>query len=752
VTPFMAAADRLRGLAIARGDEAAVVQSGVVTTWAALDALADDAAGLVLGAGVAPGEVVAFEAPATVATIARLLGVLRAGAVVAPMATGLTAAERAAVLDVVQPRLVLDREPTPGAGAPAIASARTAAQPLIAPPVPDMLPAPDAPAAIVMTSGTTARPKGVVLSAVALATSADAWLAVLPPATGWVLALGLGHVAGLGVVWRALSAGVPVRVVSPGDPGAMLAALRDDDMPQLPPPSHVSLIPAQLLRLLDLVVDGPPPPTLRAVPLGGGTIPAALVRRAVAAGWPVAPTYGLSEMGSGATALPVGEAAVAPGAAGRPLPGVMLSIVDPDADGVGEIVVAGPALFSGYAGEPPRTPGQPFRTGDLGRLDDAGRLVVVDRRTDRIVRGGENIAPAEVEAVLMEHPAVEEAVVVARADAALGHVPVAAIVLRGGRPDPGDPALASHVRASLAGFKVPAAFVRLDALPRGGSGKLRRAAVRALLDGERSGELARPGGDRIGWRVTGDGPRHLVLLHGTLSNAAQLDRLAATLADGLGSTVHAIDRRGSGTGRLGSPAPLDVAVHVADLVAYLDARGLARVDLVGVSFGGALALETAARHPERARAVVAYEPPYGPLADDATRAEFLRVADATVAAHRERGAAGAAETFLRGVAGDAAWERLGPRSRAYLEREGDGALADGTLGGLRPDGLASIAVPVLVLTGGASEPFYVPIAEALVRRIPGARRATLDGLAHPAAITAPRPVADAIRAFLEPIA
>jgi pimeloyl-ACP methyl ester carboxylesterase len=149
---------------------------------------------------------------------------------------------------------------------------------------------------------------------------------------------------------------------------------------------------------------------------------------------------------------------------------------------------------------------------------------------------------------------------------------------------------------------------------------------------------------------------------------------------------------------------------------------------------------------------VAYEPPYGPLADDATRAEFDRVAQATALAHRDRGAGGAAETFLRGVAGDAAWDRLGPRSRAHLGREGDGALADAALTGLLPDGLASIGVPVLILTGGASEPFYVPIAGALAGRIPGARRATLDGLAHPAPITAPRPVADAIRAFLEPIA
>ena len=134
--------------------------------------------------------------------------------------------------------------------------------------------------------------------------------------------------------------------------------------------------------------------------------------------------------------------------------------------------------------------------------------------------------------------------------------------------------------------------------------------------------------------------------------------------------------------------------------------------------------------------------------DPVVRAEFERVAAATVLAHRDRGAPGAAEAFLRGVAGDAAWDRLRPQSRAFLEREGDGALADGTLAGLEPGGLAGIAAPVTVLTGGASDPFYAPIADALATHIRGARRATLDGLAHPAPITRPTAIAAAVREAL----
>jgi O-succinylbenzoic acid--CoA ligase len=223
------------------------------------------------------------------------------------------------------------------------------------------------------------------------------------------------------------------------------------------------------------------------VPLGGGTIPPELVTRAIAAGWPVVPTYGLSEAGSGVTALPTPEAALHPASAGRPLPGVEVRIGDADDEGVGEIQVASPALFSGYLGDPAATAAaftddHWLRTGDLGRLDAEGRLSVVDRRTDRIVRGGENVSPSEVEAALLEHPAIAEAAVVARRDAQFGHVPVAALVLRHGAVDPADDELTRFCRDRLAAFKVPAEFIRVDALPRTPSGKIRRAEVRASME------------------------------------------------------------------------------------------------------------------------------------------------------------------------------------------------------------------------------------------------------------------------------
>jgi O-succinylbenzoic acid--CoA ligase len=710
----------------------ALVDGDSAWSWTELGDRVEAATAALAARGVRPGQRVALVAATTPASIAALFGTLRTGAVGAPVPGGLTAREVDVALGVIEPALVV----------------RDADLPLEAAPDPDIADArardPEAPALVVLTSGTTGRPKGVVLSTRAMAASADAWLEVLPPATGWAMPLGIGHVAGLGILWRAIRRRVPVHLIARADAAALLSSLRAPDGP-----SHVSLVPGQLARLLDAAGADGAPRGLRAVLLGGGAIPPALVRRAIAAGWPVIPTYGLTEMGSGVTALPSTEAGDAAETAGRPLPGMRVTILDPGPDGVGEILVAGLSRSSGYLDQPVRDPGTPVETGDLGRLDGDGRLIVVDRRTDRIVRGGENVSPAEVEAVLEAHPWIAEAAVVGRADDTWGQVPVAAIVPREGVPDPGDEALAAHVRSSLAGFKVPVAFTRLDALPRTSGGKLRREVVRALLTGERTGELARPDGESIGWRITGDGPRPVVLLHGTLSTSAQLDRLAAALAAPGDITVHALDRRGSGSSRLARPRALDVATNVDDLAAYLDARGIARAALVGVSFGGVLALEAAARRPDRVEAVVAYEPPYGAVADDETQAWFRRVAFDTAAAHADLGPGAAAQTFLRAVAGEAAWERLPDRARAFLEREGDGALADAGQTGLDPGGLARISAPVAILTGAASEPFYAPIADELARRVPHARRVTLDGATHTTPITDPAPVAAAIRACLE---
>lgn len=147
-------------------------------------------------------------------------------------------------------------------------------------------------------------------------------------------------------------------------------------------------------------------------------------------------------------------------------------------------------------------------------------------------------------------------------------------------------------------------------------------------------------------------------------------------------------------------------------------------------------------------AVAAYEPPYGPVADPDTRRAFAAVAAATERAYETEGARSAAETFMRGVAGRGARDRLPERTRTFLAHEGDSAYVDAGLRGLDPSGLGRIRVSATILTGDASDPFYGPIAEALTERIRGARHVHLPGLTHAAPITHAAPVAKAVVAAL----
>ena len=754
-----------------RPDDPALIDGAVRWSWAQLDARADRIAASLRAAGVASGERIGLLGGTSAATLAFLHGAGRAGAVVVPLSERLAAPEIAAFLDdVAVARVVAADERLAAARrfrtdvlplaellADPAPSDPHCADPLVGPEID-----PASPAVIVATSGTTGRPKGALLTHGGLAASAAAWLAVLPPASGWLAALSLAHVAGLGIAWRAAAAGVPVVVPSGTSPEDLLEALA------LPPVSHVSLVAVQLARFLDGAGAMPPPPGLRAVLVGGGPVPPSLVSRALAAGWPVVPTYGMTETGSGVTALPTADAAGHPGSAGRALPGLELRIARPGPDGIGEIEVRGPVLFAGYVGraaetEAALTPDGWYRTGDLGTLDSDGYLAVADRRLDLIVSGGENVYPAEVEAVLVGHPAIADAGVAALPDLTWGAVPIAAVVLRSGQ-SVSDRELRAFCRARLAGFKVPAAFVRVAAVPRASSGKLRRDALRTMLLACAADELVsadtrpalpsllhlrRPDGVRLAYRRLGGAPGEghlssrppIALLHATLSSGTQLARLAALL--GRRATVLLPDRRGSGASRIAPPRIVAISEQVADLLALLDQEGVERACLVGHSFGGVVALATAALAPERVAAVIAYEPPYLTLLEEIGPGLVAELGAGVAAAYAMGGAPAAAEYFLRTISPES-WAAMPARQRSAVVAEGESVLADAGLAGIESVDLDRIVAPVTLATGGASEPYYVPIADALAARIRGARRVHLPGLRHVAPITDPHPVADLV--------
>jgi O-succinylbenzoic acid--CoA ligase len=303
----------------------------------------------------------------------------------------------------------------------------------------------DATALIIHTSGTTGRPKPVEITYGNIRANARG----LAQAMGlgdderWLCPLPLSHVGGLMVILRsALMATTavmgPVERVS--GPGITIA----------------SLVPTQLQRLLD--AGAKPGPDLRRILLGGGPMPRALLARARAAGFPVCPSYGLTQACSTVTVAAPGDLETA----GRALPGVGVAIT-----GDGEIVVSGGTV---------NTLGS-LRTGDLGRLDDRGRLIVTGRKGDVIITGGENVSPAEIEAVLAEHPDVAESAVFARPHPLWGEAIIALVVARDGAAlQPAD--LRAHCLERLAGFKVPKAFEVVAELPRTESGKVRRADLR----------------------------------------------------------------------------------------------------------------------------------------------------------------------------------------------------------------------------------------------------------------------------------
>ena len=772
--------DLARRHAAGRPDAPAIldVATGRVLTWSDLDRSAEAIADEARTQGLRPGDRVGLAVSGSLLGVVALHGLPRAGVSSLLVHPRLTPVEVEALLaGAACSTLVID--PATGIVAPrGVATIRLQAAdttPAAEPGPRTDSSSPSLPELIVPTAATTGASRLARLPLDRIAASAAAWNAFLPPPSGWLLSLGLAHVAGIGVVSRAAATGSPIAIPADLSARGLLEAIESARELGIVA-SHLSLVATQLAAILDIAgqdVDGVAsgggtrdrrfraPDGLAAVILGGGPLPEPLLRRALAAGWPVIPSYGMTETASGVVAMPTAEVAAHPGSAGRPLPGVEVRIDE------GRIAVRGPMVFAGYLAQgsaATRPTGDGWlQTGDLGTIDADGRLTVIGRSDDVIVSGGEKVVPAEVEGALRELPDVRDVVVVGVPDATWGQTPVAVVVLESGS-DPTDDDLRAHAWARLARHKVPTRFVRVPELPRNAMGKVVRADVMALV--RESGAAGQPAalGPRHRTIIVDDGQpvaiRELaaasadpdgvtvVLLHATLSASGQLVALARQLA--ARARVVLVDRRGSGDSPMANPEPVPVARHVADVVDVLDDLRAERVVIVGHSFGGVVALEAAARHPDRIASVIAWEPPYLAVAAEPVRAAMSSVAADVAGAFARGGSTAAARSFLDAVAGAGAWDRLHPRQRRAIGREGTGALADAAMEGLEPDGLGRIICPVTLATGDASEPFYAPIADALAARVgPRAERIHLPGLRHPAPITDPSAIAGLILSRLD---
>ncbi len=341
---------------------------------------------------------------------------------------------------------------------------------------------------LMYTSGTTGRPKGVMLTHANLAwknlahivefgfTSADLGLACGP----------LYHVGALDLTTTTLIAAGATTIIHPAfDAAAVVDEIERSRV------TTVWLAPAMVNAIMALPgIEERDLSSVRVVINGGEKMPIPLIeriQRTFPSAW-FADAYGLTETVSGDTFLDRDSVVTKLGSVGRPCLYLEVDIWDDEGGSVaagerGEIVMRGPKVFKGYWRDPDATAaafaGGWFHTGDIGVRDGDSYLFIVDRLKDMIVSGGENIAGSEVERVLYQHPAVLEVAVVGSPDQRWGEVPVAFVVLR---PDATTTTTAGelldHCRAELARFKVPREITFLDALPRNPSGKVLKRELR----------------------------------------------------------------------------------------------------------------------------------------------------------------------------------------------------------------------------------------------------------------------------------
>lgn len=334
----------------------------------------------------------------------------------------------------------------------------------------DLQPVPDDVALVLPTSGSTGRPKLVMLTTAALQASAEATHAHVGGPGQWLLALPLTHVAGWQVVVRSLLAGAEPTTMptAPFTPNDFTAAVKDAHL------RYTALVPTQLARILDDVDATAAASTLHGILVGGSAVRPGLLDQARGAGLRIVRTYGMTETAGGCVYD------------GVPLPGVQLELEDD-----GRIQLAGPMLAAGYLGRPELTSRRFLdrdgtrwlRTDDLGEFTAAGRLRVIGRRDDVIVTGGENVAPAPVEAVIASLPGVDDVAVVGVPHPEWGMSVVALVV---GSPD--EAALRQAVRTRCGRAAVPRSVRYVDSLPVLSIGKLDRSSATMLARQAEAGD------------------------------------------------------------------------------------------------------------------------------------------------------------------------------------------------------------------------------------------------------------------------
>jgi long-chain acyl-CoA synthetase len=484
-------ADLVATAAAEHGARPAIIGPGDArSTWSELDRAVDRAAGVLQHAGVRRGQRVAVVLANSAAFATAYWATLRCGAVLVPVNPAYTEREQAHIFTdadvravVADPRLhATARAAAPhgavvlapadlsgGAGESVSRVATTQA---------------DDVAVIAYTSGTTGHPKGARLSHGNLCTNLDAF-SDLPRLSLDAEDVLLGvlpffHIFGLNVILNAAArSGAAVVAVERFSPAGSLQTLAEHGV-------TVAYGAPPVFGAWCAVHDIPALPRLRAAISGADALPVSTFHAfADRYGLEICEGYGLTETAP-VVSSNAGSPEIRPGTVGHPVPGVDVRIVDPAGRDVqtgidGEIVVRGDSVFAGYHGAPEATAEVCvdgwFSTGDVGHLDADGYLSIAGRLKDMVIVSGFNVYPREVEAVLLEHPALAEAAVVGVPDARTGErVRAVVVAAPGAEVSEGD--LIGHCRERLARYKIPRDIQIVDALPRTPLGKLARGELR----------------------------------------------------------------------------------------------------------------------------------------------------------------------------------------------------------------------------------------------------------------------------------
>jgi long-chain acyl-CoA synthetase len=797
--------DVIRRTAAERPSHPALLFKGRRVTYAELDQTTDAFAAGLRAAGVAPGDRVALLVPNSPQAIVAQFGAWKAGAIVVPLNPLFTEHELEGALTAVGATTIVTL--TPFYRKVKAVQPRTGIRTLIAtnikehlPPLPRALftlfrerqqghrvsledgdawigdviaagrtaaerppaPAPDDPALLLFTGGTTGVPKaalGTHRSLLASAMQTHAWFR--PVLREWddvvLLAMPLFHVYGtIGILGTSLIGHHPIALVpNPRDLGDVIRTIERTKA------AFVPAVPTLFNALLDHPRVNAGKADFSSVKLcisGSAPLLAESRRRFEAlTGGRMVDAYSITESMNAAIIQPITKPP-RPGAIGVPVPDVEVRIVDPEtgdeaASGDdGELLIRAPQLMEGYWGRPEASAEMIvdgwLHTGDIAHLDDDGYVHVVDRKKDLIKTAGHGVWPREVEEVLAAHPDVAEVGVAGVPDPRAGELVKAFVVTRPGIAPRADE-LTAWARDRLAPYKVPREIEFRDALPKSHVGKVVRRRL-TLPAEERTWTTVRVNGADLAVELRGAeaGRQTILFCHGVLLNRRIFERQMAALSDRYRCV--AFDFRGHGRSQVTDDG-YAVDDLTADTAALIEALDLGPVHVVGHSLGAFVGLRLAARRPELIRSLVVLSA----SADRQPRSDVIRYRALQLMARRV-GIAPLAGSLMGTLFGEA--YRLDPDRTAERETWRHD-LATMSLRGalLAVDGILAresvaaelprITAPTLIVVGEHDPSAPLRLGKRIQAGIPGARLVTVP-TGHTSPVERPELVTAAIAEHL----